>query len=844
MRPFLGMAFLLALLTAPPRAVATEAEAIEIGPGQVESLPRGKEADGIIGDFVLRNGQLEALVSGNLARRKANMGTNWESTTPGCLFDLGVRGSDNDQLTNFAPGNLQGDLSSVRILSSGDSGTAVVVTERTAARGGGLHTVHEYRLGKSWRHVEVFSVYENHGAAAVSLKPWPSVKGLVHQHTVDGIACFDAQNPADRQGYAYSVLERSGTVGNLDDIDLKPGERRSYSVAVAPARSPAEAHGILARLKGQTGALVARLVDSEGESVSSAAIRILLGTRKKKVTEGEGENKKETEKTVELWLPAYPRADGTLQLYLPPGTYPIVARDRGRPDIRREVVIRQGERTTTEFVMDAASRVRFRVTDIDGGGKLPCKVQFTGVGDTADPYFGVPIQAHGCENQYHSEDGQFTLQVPPGTYRIAITRGIEYDHHEANMSVKPGQTVAVEATLRRVLDTRGWISTDYHNHSTPSGDNYCGTDDRIINLAAEHIEFAPATEHNRIYDWGPHIERLGLKEEISTVVGMELTGPNAHFNAFPLEPHAYFQDNGAPQWVHDPRINAINLRDFPESTSERWVHLNHPDVGKFLRDRDGDGFADGGYPGLERLVDAAEVWSTEILNLRPAYEVTRDGKPRKVKNRTFAWLQLLNQGRNMVCIAVSDAHSVFGNGVGGWRTYVESSVDDPAKIDYREVIRNSKAGRMFMTNGPFLEVETEDGTPLGGSTRALKPFSLRVRVQTNSWIEIDRVQVLVNGRAWKSLNFTPFTHAEHFRKRGAISFEGTIPISLHEDAHLIVAAFGENFNLATGYGKSWQSGMHPCAFTNPIFVDVDGNGFQPNGDTLGYPLPLGAALGE
>jgi hypothetical protein len=29
----------------------------------------------------------------------------------------------------------------------------------------------------------------------------------------------------------------------------------------------------------------------------------------------------------------------------------------------------------------------------------------------------------------------------------------------------------------------------------------------------------------------------------------------------------------------------------------------------------------------------------------------------------------------------------------------------------------------------------------------------------------------------------------------------------------------------------------PIAVSNPIFVDVDGNGFQHNGDELGLPLP-------
>ena len=31
-------------------------------------------------------------------------------------------------------------------------------------------------------------------------------------------------------------------------------------------------------------------------------------------------------------------------------------------------------------------------------------------------------------------------------------------------------------------------------------------------------------------------------------------------------------------------------------------------------------------------------------------------------------------------------------------------------------------------------------------------------------------------------------------------------------------------------------GALPLAFTNPIYVDIDGKGFQPNGDSLGHPL--------
>ena len=46
-------------------------EAIEIGRTQCGPVPGGKEADGIIGDFVLRNDKIQLLVAGNLPLRRA-----------------------------------------------------------------------------------------------------------------------------------------------------------------------------------------------------------------------------------------------------------------------------------------------------------------------------------------------------------------------------------------------------------------------------------------------------------------------------------------------------------------------------------------------------------------------------------------------------------------------------------------------------------------------------------------------------------------------------------------------------------------------------------------------------
>ena len=343
-----------------------------------------------------------------------------------------------------------------------------------------------------------------------------------------------------------------------------------------------------------------------------------------------------------------------------------------------------------------------------------------------------------------------------------------------------------------------------------------------------------------------------MSGRIKTVPGVELTSSGQHFNSFPFVPDPLSQNGGAPLWTFDPRINAIVLRNWGTPSlaggsrtdtsanarkrvepfgggPDRWVQANHPNVGAVFFDRNEDGVPDGGFIGFEELIDAAEVWSAEILNLSPNYE-TRSGA-----NRTFGWLQMLNQGRHVWCVAVSDAHRVFGNGVGGWRTYVPSSTDNPGDIDHREIIRNSKAGRMMITNGPFLKVTTADGLPIGSSVISEGYIDLKIQVQTPNWLEIDRIQVLVNGGQPEQYDFRKSVNPRMFTE-GVVNFDETIRVMLQQDAHLIVVATGEGSNIEKGWGLNPYGKMHPVAYTNPIYVDVDHNGFQANGDTLGHPL--------
>jgi hypothetical protein len=475
---------------------------------------------------------------------------------------------------------------------------------------------------------------------------------------------------------------------------------------------------------------------------------------------------------------------------------------------------------------------------------VPCKAQILATGDTKPVDLGPTIRAHGCKDQYHSENGHFSVQVPPGTYHIVVTHGIEYNHHEEDITLAPGKEIAIKATLKRIVDTKGWVSADFHNHSTQSGDNVCGTPDRIINLAAEGIEFAPTTEHNRIFDWRPDIEKLNLLSEIQTVVGMELTGPMEHLNCFPLTVEPFTQDNGAPVWNPDPRIAALSLRDWQGERKDRWIQINHPDMQLLFNDRGKNGVADGGFTGIETMVDGMETengGSIGILSDSP-WRLTK-AKGALATNvtyvRQFIWRQLLNLGFHITPIAVSDAHTVFGNGVGGWRMYLPSKTDEPAKIDWTsDLSLQAKAGHVMLTTGPFLQVTTADGKMPGDEVKAVNGgVELHIKVQCTDWQDIDRVQILVNSRKEPTLNFTRQTHPRMFQD-GVVKFDQKIFVPLKTDAHLIVVATDEHMTLKTGYGSSDQAKMNPVAYHAPIYVLVEGDHFKPNGDTLGFEIPV------
>jgi hypothetical protein len=195
---------------------------------------------------------------------------------------------------------------------------------------------------------------------------------------------------------------------------------------------------------------------------------------------------------------------------------------------------------------------------------------------------------------------------------------------------------------------------------------------------------------------------------------------------------------------------------------------------------------------------------------------------------------------------VSDSHRVSIEAPGYMRTYVLGSGDDPAALDPAGFDANILAGRMVATTGPFIEATLSDGA---GNTAGLgetftptsSPLTLQVRVQASNWIPLEEVRVIVNGDVPAGLAFdgttTPAVKKAPKKplskgKKSVERFDAAIPLPDSASDFFLLVEAGQKLDpvpAADPFASLIVPDFVSLAFTNPIFVDLAGDGFDPPG---------------
>ncbi|MFZ5478598.1 MAG: CehA/McbA family metallohydrolase [Myxococcota bacterium] len=242
------------------------------------------------------------------------------------------------------------------------------------------------------------------------------------------------------------------------------------------------------------------------------------------------------------------------------------------------------------------------------------------------------------------------------------------------------------------------------------------------------------------------------------------------------------------------------------------------------------------------------------------------------------WFWLLDQGVVRAGVANSDSHDLTENVVGTPRTLVwtDSTV---AAFDLATFDDDLKAGRAIGTNGPVLLAELDGHAP---SVEAFAPAdtTLRVTVTAAPWVPVDEVRVIVNGEVVETIGGLyapqdPFGDGEIERLDTTVDLAPHLPadgdawvvleaghalepaedfdcdgvpdtgdndrdgtIDWHdveglteepeEDCWEVVGPLADpeepERDTALWYYRAVVPGGWPLAFTNPLLLDLDGDG--------------------
>ena len=513
----------------------------------------------------------------------------------------------------------------------------------------------------------------------------------------------------------------------------------------------------------------------------------------------------------------------TLNILLPEGTYWV--RANFFPAVREKLIsVKAGEENTCILQDSLLGKVKVKIQNSQGEF-VPGKVTFIGLAPTETPYFEPdnPVETgrywETFKNSVFPEDRRgLEVKLPVGTYLASASRGPEYSVDKKVVEVLEDEPLELVFSIDKVVKTPNLISVDPHMHTTHS-DGRMGVEERIRSVVAEGVDVAVATDHNTITDYSPTLKRLRLNQYLAVIPGNEVTTSRMlHYNSYPVKPRPEEDNNGAISPLSEevtPLFEASRKKD-PAAI----LQVNHPRAGTL------------GYFNNYRL--DLESAASALKNFDATFDILEiiNGPYFYSSNFTAIedWLHLLNRGYYYPLIASSDSHGIDRGEPGYARTYVLYQGEETDNLDSDALSRAILKGQSFASNGPIVEFRV-NGKYTSGDTFTSKTGEVNVSVKVLSapWIAVDEVRLIVNGE--RQIIFPVKTSKKIIQKFSQPSLSWT----LTEDSYIIVEVLGKESLYPVLQRSSWSgfstNATLPYALTNPVFVDVDGNGkFDP-------PLP-------
>ena len=440
-------------------------------------------------------------------------------------------------------------------------------------------------------------------------------------------------------------------------------------------------------------------------------------------------------------------------------------------------------------------RLRVRVLDAATGKPMPVRVHL----NAADGRAYAPSkswyradwmmydQMDRNEYYYFHTRGEFEVDLPPGKTDLAFSRGFEYLPTERSATIRDGETASLTVSLDRLdnLGPKGWWDGDNHFHMNYAG-VYLNTPELLMQQGeAEDIHVLNSLICNKEQRIPDIAHFRGAPDPVSTPTRI------LYFN----------QEYHPPFWGHSVFLNLKKHVIIPDYVGYQNTIVNSlypPNTVPFriVRQEGGlAGYAHGAGPQFPvdlALENVDFVEANGIEAMEPLYK---------------AW----NCGYRVVASAGEDAFPNF------YRSYILGSnrvfVHSGPKLDYEKWIQAFRAGRSFVSSGPLVFL-TVDGKEPGDEIRLPSgSHGLNVRVEVESIMPIETVEILRNGQIVETVKAQPNQRKLSFSKTVQLDHSGWI--SVQTRSH---------------YGRTPIRRPFPFAATMPVWIIVAGQPVRSRAD--------------
>ena len=390
-----------------------------------------------------------------------------------------------------------------------------------------------------------------------------------------------------------------------------------------------------------------------------------------------------------------------------------------------------------------------------------------------------------------------SFRLEPGQYEIFVMRGPEYSQHAQRITVTNSGNVQVNAILRKVVNTTGYISGDFHIHGINSPDSPFGQNARVNFALAEGLDLMVSADHDAVTDYSIAIQAMNVGSYVTSIPGMEVT-PMAfgHFNVFPIlydpeDPTGgafdYTKKDGyVPGPDHHEMLAPGEFLEMMDNKNpgEQVLQVNHIQdntLGNFALSELITTTKFPGVPPLSTFADPVDFRLSPNSNSGGNNKAPYPYGTSKLFTDKFTsmelcigesavvpfphlrdtalptWFNFLNLGKVATATCSSDTHRQIREPIGILRNYILSSVDPRDgqgsfnQINPQEIAHNVNNHHVIVSAGPFVtaQISGEGKTAQVGDTIALsgggdKTVHLQVNVQSPDWMDWDTVEVYVN----------------------------------------------------------------------------------------------------